>query len=162
MARRGLYPYRHGCSISLWWWRRATYDGCAISFTICTFKVIQYLTIVYRGVTFIKMRVFHQNESCLFALSFLHNSLEDEGKKGSSHFDETLSLWYVTTVVIAIFRKMLWMCKCMNWFVANDWWREMTRWRLVSGISHRRQTKVLCQFSILLPLLHLPTSKARF
>ena len=41
----------------------------------------------------IKMRVFHQNEGCLLALSFLHNSKEDGGKKGSSHFDETLSLW---------------------------------------------------------------------
>ena len=37
------------------------------------------------------MRVFHENESCLLALSFLHNSREDGGKKGSSqsHFDKT-------------------------------------------------------------------------
>ena len=31
-------------------------------------------------------------ESCLLALSFLHNLREDGGKKGSSHFDETLIL----------------------------------------------------------------------
>ena len=37
-----------------------------------------------------KMRVFHQNESCLLALSLLHNSREDGGKQGSSHFDEKL------------------------------------------------------------------------
>ena len=40
----------------------------------------------------IKMRVFHQIESCLLALSFLDNSREDGGKKGSSHFDATLTL----------------------------------------------------------------------
>ena len=34
---------------------------------------------------------FHQNESCLLALSVLHNSGEDGGKQGSSHFDEKLS-----------------------------------------------------------------------
>ena len=39
----------------------------------------------------IKMRVSHQNESCLLALSLLHNSREDGGKQGSSHFDEKLS-----------------------------------------------------------------------
>ena len=32
------------------------------------------------------MRVFHQ--AACFALSFLHNSREDGGKKGSSHFDK--------------------------------------------------------------------------
>ena len=32
------------------------------------------------------------HESCLLALSFLHNLREDGGKKGSSHFDEKLSL----------------------------------------------------------------------
>ena len=36
--------------------------------------------------------VSYQNESCLLALSFLHNSREDGGKIGSSHFDETLSI----------------------------------------------------------------------
>ena len=39
-----------------------------------------------------KMRVFHQDESCLLALSYLHNSREDGGKNGISHFDETLIL----------------------------------------------------------------------
>ena len=39
----------------------------------------------------IKMRVFRQNESCLLALSLLHNLREDGGKQGSSHFDEKLS-----------------------------------------------------------------------
>ena len=33
------------------------------------------------------------------ALSFLHSSREDGGKKGSSHFDEKLSFWWDTTVV---------------------------------------------------------------
>ena len=43
------------------------------------------------------MRVFLQNVSCLLALSLLHNSREDGGKKGSSHFDKTsqnFSVWY--------------------------------------------------------------------
>ena len=35
---------------------------------------------------------FSSNESCLFALSFLHNSREDGDEKGSSHFDKILSL----------------------------------------------------------------------
>ena len=35
--------------------------------------------------------VSYQNESCLVALSFLHNSREDGGKQGSSHFNEKLS-----------------------------------------------------------------------
>ena len=34
---------------------------------------------------------FHQDESCLLALSLLHNSREDGGKQVSSHFDEKLS-----------------------------------------------------------------------
>ena len=42
--------------------------------------------------------VFHQNESCLLGLSLLHNLREDGGQQGSSHFDEKLSFWYVTTV----------------------------------------------------------------
>ena len=36
---------------------------------------------------------FYQNESCLLALSLRHNSREDGGKQGSSHFDEKLSFW---------------------------------------------------------------------
>ena len=40
------------------------------------------------------MRVFHQNESCLLALSLLHNSREDGGKQGSSHF------WWKTFILI--------------------------------------------------------------
>ena len=43
------------------------------------------------------MRVFHQNESCLLALSLLHNSREDGGKQGSFHIDEKLSFWSDTT-----------------------------------------------------------------
>ena len=39
----------------------------------------------------IKMRDFHKYESCLLALSLLHNSREDGGKQGNSHFDEKLS-----------------------------------------------------------------------
>ena len=39
----------------------------------------------------IKMRVSHQNESCLLDLSLLRNSREDGGKQGSSHLDEKLS-----------------------------------------------------------------------
>ena len=43
------------------------------------------------------MRVFHQNESCLLALSFLHNSREEGARKAAlivnvmknSHFDGT-------------------------------------------------------------------------
>ena len=42
------------------------------------------------------MRVFHQNESCLLALSLPHNSREDGGKQGSSHFDKTLQ--YMITI----------------------------------------------------------------
>ena len=48
--------------------------------------------VIYRSVLskwefFIKMR------AAFLALSFLHNSREDGGKKGSSHFDEKLSFW---------------------------------------------------------------------
>ena len=42
--------------------------------------------------------VSYQNESYLFALSFLQNSREDGGEQGSSHFDETLSFRLDTTV----------------------------------------------------------------
>ena len=38
----------------------------------------------------IKVRVFHQNESCL---SCPHPPLSYEGRRGSSHFDEKLSFW---------------------------------------------------------------------
>ena len=43
----------------------------------------------------IKMRA-----AFLLTPSFLHNSREDRGKKGNSHFGETLSLCYDTTVVV--------------------------------------------------------------
>ena len=44
----------------------------------------EFVTVVsYQNESF-----FYQNESCLFALSFFHNSREDGGKQGSSHFDK--------------------------------------------------------------------------
>jgi len=42
--------------------------------------------------SFICTVVSYQNESCLFAISFLHNSRENGGNIGSSLFDETLYL----------------------------------------------------------------------
>ena len=54
-------------------------------------KVVNiYNTVTWSSLYFgcLKMRVFHLNESCLLALSLLHNSREDGDKQGSSHFDE--------------------------------------------------------------------------
>ena len=121
MARRGLYPYRHGCSISLWWWRRATYDGCAISFTICTFKVIQYLTIEYRSVVskwefFIKMR----------AAFLLYPSFITQGRMGASkvalilmknsRFDRTLHSWFISHYFLLLL-KLQCLVYCGGWCI---------------------------------------------
>ena len=54
-----------------------------------TWSVFGLITSMYFGC--LKMRVFHLFESCLLALSLLHNSREDWGKQGSSDFDEKLS-----------------------------------------------------------------------
>ena len=44
--------------------------------------------------------------SNLLALSFIYNSREDGGKKGSSNFDEKPSLWKDTTVTF--FQQIFW------------------------------------------------------
>ena len=58
----------------------------------CDLLLLDYCGVLSHWEIFIKMR------AAFLALSFLHNSREDGGKKGSSHFDENLSLWWDTTV----------------------------------------------------------------
>ena len=60
---------------------------------VCPSHIYNMFTVV----SYQKMKGFHQNESYL-GLSFFHNSREDGSKKGSSHFEETLSFGYDTAV----------------------------------------------------------------
>ena len=62
------------------------------------FLQVLYLLVLYYCNVLSNWERFFKMRAAFLALSFLHNSRKDGGKKSSSHFVENISLWWDTTV----------------------------------------------------------------
>ena len=69
------------------------------------------------------MRIFHQNESCLLALSLLHSSREDGGKQGK------LSFWWKNFILIGHYGNLF----LIRAFF-TDFWPLPVYYRILAGL----------------------------